>query len=185
MKNILGKVFRLVLVLAVATCALTLAACQKTTSSGSNIQTKQFQYIDNTKGIDVRLTYTYNKSSDKVTKQTTESYVKFSALKASLGTDDLDSIKASLNTVSDSYNNTEGASDKLTYKGNYVIDNVVIDYAKVDLKKLSQLQGVDIQTKDGSEASYISFKKSAKMLKDQGYTEVKNKKFQTLDGLED
>ena len=135
--------------------------------------------------MDSRLTYTYNKSSDKVTKQTAENYIKFSVLKASLGTDDLDTIKASLKSGADSYNELEGASDKITYKGNYVIEKVVIDYEKADLKKLSQIQGVTLQSESGSEIGYVSFKKSVEILNQQGYTEVKNGKFQTLDGLED
>ena len=133
---------------------------------------KEFQLFSQKKGTDLRITYYMAKDSDKVTKQTAE--------------DNLDTIKAKLKKVQDSYNGVKGVKETLEFKGNYVLETVSINYKKADPNEVLALQGSQTDgNSQNKKIAYISYKLSAKTLKEQGYKAIKNGQFQTLQNLEE
>ncbi|MFS1663196.1 DUF1307 domain-containing protein [Streptococcus sp. zg-JUN1979] len=144
-------------------------------------QKKQFQLFNEEDGTDIRVTFYTKKDSDKVIKQTTENRIGYAALKESTGTDDLEVIKEQLSQVQKSYQDIKGVTETLTYRDHYVLEKVVIDYTKADPNKVVSLAGAQSQASNpNAKVAYISYKSSSNALKEQGFTEVKNGKFQTL-----
>ena len=147
---------------------------------------KEFQLFSQKKGTDSRIPYYMAKHSDKVTKKTPENRITYAALKKSAKTDNLDTIKAKLKKVQDSYNGVKGVKETLEFKGNYVLETVSINYKKADPNEVLALQGSQTDgNSQNKKIAYISYKLSAKTLKEQGYKAIKNGQFQTLQNLEE
>ena len=128
---------------------------------------KEFQLFSQKKGTDLRITT-------------------YAALKKSAKTDNLDTIKAKLKKVQDSYNGVKGVKETLEFKGNYVLETVSINYKKADPNEVLALQGSQTDgNSQNKKIAYISYKLSAKTLKEQGYKAIKNGQFQTLQNLEE
>jgi uncharacterized lipoprotein YehR (DUF1307 family) len=124
---------------------------------------KEQQATYETEQNGVKIALTYYAKGDKVTKQTAESTIPYS----SLGVDNEADAKELLKDTAQAYEGIAGVSDELVYGENEVTEKFEIDYTKADIEEIKGLPGV---TLDGNTSKGISFKKSTKMLEDQGYT---------------
>ena len=128
--------------------ALVLTAC----SLSAKEQKVSYEKEEN--GIKIVLTY-YAKG-DKVTKQTSENTIPYSAL----GVKSADEAKERLKDVLKSYNDVKGVKDELTYGEDAVTEKVEINYTVVDMKKAKKLVGVS--TDGGDISKGVSLKNSIK-----------------------
>ncbi|MGO2385184.1 MAG: YehR family lipoprotein [Pseudolactococcus laudensis] len=135
------------------------------TACSMSAKEQKVSYEKEEKGVKIVLTY-YAKG-DKVTKQTSENIIPYSAM----GVKSAEEPKERLKDVLKSYNDIKGVKDELTYGEDAVTEKVEIDYTVVDMKKAKELVGVS--TDGGDISKGISLKNSIKLLEDQGYKEKK------------
>ncbi|MBQ6144949.1 MAG: DUF1307 domain-containing protein [Lactococcus sp.] len=135
------------------------------TACSMSAKEQKVSYEKEEKGVKIVLTY-YAKG-DKVTKQTSENIIPYSAM----GVKSEEEAKELLKDVLKSYKDIKGVKDELTYGEDAVTEKVEIDYTVVDMKKAKELVGVS--TDGGDISKGISLKNSIKLLEDQGYKEKK------------
>ncbi|MGO2940507.1 MAG: YehR family lipoprotein [Pseudolactococcus laudensis] len=135
------------------------------TACSMSAKEQKVSYEKEEKGVKIVLTY-YAKG-DKVTKQTSENIIPYSAM----GVKSAEEPKERLKDVLKSYNDIKGVKDELTYGEDAITEKVEIDYTVVDMKKAKELVGAS--TDGGDISKGISLKNSIKLLEDQGYKEKK------------
>ncbi|MBC2039005.1 YehR family lipoprotein [Listeria marthii] len=136
--------------------AVMLVAC------GGKEETKTYELSQN--GSTTKMTYTYVK--DKVTIQTTENEMTYSAL----GFKNKEEAEKALKESSDKFQGVEGVKESIEYKDDKAIETLEIDYEKADAKELTKLPGF---AASGDIEKGISMEESAKMLESQGFKEAK------------
>src|SRR5699024_4941661 len=77
------------------------------------------------------------------------------------------------------YNDTKGVTDKITYHDSYLDEKVTVDLSKASVKDFLKLAGTNSST-DDKKAKFISFEKSEKLIKSQGFTKIEDGKFKSL-----
>ncbi|EHD1582337.1 YehR family lipoprotein [Listeria monocytogenes] len=142
-------------VLFVMVMAMMLVAC------GGKEETRTFTLSQN--GVESKLVYTYK--GDKVTKQTAENTMSYTALSVSSKED----AEKLLKETSDKFQNIDGLKEKIEYKDDKAIETIEVDYAKIASEDMNKIPGM--ATGDASKG--ISMKESAKLLESQGYKENK------------
>lgn len=116
-------------------------------------------YVLEKSGVKTEITVYYE--SDKVTKQTTVNtmdYVKMAVTKGEL--------KDVAMPVSEKYQGIDGVEQKIVFDDDKAVETLTIDYTKVDLKKLKDLPGMDIDT----DVESVSLKDTEESLLSQGFT---------------
>ncbi|MGT2743107.1 DUF1307 domain-containing protein [Streptococcus plurextorum] len=159
------KRFSLALMM-VALLSLILVAC----GGKKEISKRYFQL--QTSGTDVRLVYYYEKDTNKVVKQTTDTKIVY----ADAGTD-RETVKATVEPLAEAYKNVTGVEHSIDYGETVLTEHVTIDYSKANLKEIGPLIGVDTTSNN---INYIGMKESAEMLLTRKFTEVKDGKFKAL-----
>lgn len=149
---------------------MTLMACGKATA----LEKAYFQKM--TPSVDVRLTYYYDKKSDKVIKQTTQSTILYSKMQA----ENKEQAKAKLDPVSQKYQGVKGFKESIQYEDTYLVEKLVVDYRKANIKELSKVEGMAFSTNNPEEFNYVSYKRSEEMLLKGGFTKVKKGNFKKL-----
>ncbi|EDN7593888.1 DUF1307 domain-containing protein [Listeria monocytogenes] len=142
-------------VLFVMVMAMMLVAC------GGKEETKTFTLSQN--GVESKLVYTYK--GDKVTKQTAENTMSYTALSVSSKED----AEKLLKETSDKFQNIDGLKEKIEYKDDKAIETIEVDYTKIASEDMNKIPGMA----SGDASKGISMKESAKLLESQGYKENK------------
>ncbi|EKB5972543.1 YehR family lipoprotein [Listeria monocytogenes] len=142
-------------VLFVMVMAMMLVAC------GGKEETRTFTLSQN--GVESKLVYTYK--GDKVTKQTAENTMSYTALSVSSKED----AEKLLKETSDKFQNIDGLKEKIEYKDDKTIETIEVDYTKIASEDMNKIPGMA----SGDASKGISMKESAKLLESQGYKENK------------
>ncbi|EAC4591110.1 YehR family lipoprotein [Listeria monocytogenes] len=142
-------------VLFVMVMAMMLVAC------GGKEETRTFTLSQN--GVESKLVYTYK--GDKVTKQTAENTMSYTALSVSSKED----AEKLLKETSDKFQNIDGLKEKIEYKDDKAIETIEVNYTKIASEDMNKIPGMA----SGDASKGISMKESAKLLESQGYKENK------------
>lgn len=161
------KRYNLALLL-LAICSLVLVACSGSkTDKNAELSKRYFQL--QAPGTDIRMTYYYEETSDKVIKQTTENKLVYDELGV-----DQQTLKEMVEPAAEQYKNINGVEHSIQFGDDFMTESLSINYDKVDLKEVQGITGIQISDEN---ASQISMKESAKMLKSGGFKEIKDGKF--------
>ncbi|MCU9533618.1 YehR family protein [Streptococcus sp. CSL10205-OR2] len=129
-------------------------------------------------GIDTQITFYYEASTDMVLKQETHTQASYKAL----GVTTIDEAKEALAPIFSQYEGIDGITHTVDYGDEYIIENLVLDYENLDINDASKLPGF---LSDGNNnATYVSYTKSADLLKESGFEEVKDGKFKDFQPLD-
>ena len=116
-------------------------------------------YVLEKSGVKTEITVYYE--SDKVTKQTTVNTMNYEKMAVSK-----DELKEVAMPVSEKYQGIDGVEQKIVFDDDKAVETLTIDYTKVDLKKLKDLPGMDIDT----DVESVSLKNTEESLLSQGFT---------------
>ena len=116
-------------------------------------------YVLEKSGVKTEITVYYE--SDKVTKQTTVNTMNYEKMAVSK-----DELKDVAMPVSEKYQGIDGVQQKIVFDDDKAVETLTIDYTKVDLKKLKDLPGMDIDT----DVESVSLKDTEESLLSQGFT---------------
>ncbi|WP_454947965.1 YehR family lipoprotein [Gemella sanguinis] len=116
-------------------------------------------YVLEKSGVKTEITVYYE--SDKVTKQTTVNTMNYEKMAVSK-----DELKDVAMPVSEKYQGIDGVEQKIVFDDDKAVETLTIDYTKVDLKKLKDLPGMDIDT----DVESVSLKDTEESLLSQGFT---------------
>ena len=96
-------------------------------------------YILEKSGVKTEITVYYD--GDKVTKQTTVNTMDYEKMGVTK-----DELKEVAMPVSEKYQGIDGVEQKIVFNDDKAVETLTIDYTKVDLKKLKDLPGMEIDT---------------------------------------
>jgi len=116
-------------------------------------------YVLEKSGVKTEITVYYE--SDKVTKQTTVNTMDYEKMAVTK-----DELKDVVMPVSEKYQGIDGVEQKIVFDDDKAVETLTIDYTKVDLKKLKDLPGMDIDT----DVESVSLKDTEESLLSQGFT---------------
>lgn len=116
-------------------------------------------YVLEKSGVKTEITVYYE--SDKVTKQTTVNTMNYEKMAVTK-----DELKDVAMPVSEKYQGIDGVEQKIVFEDDKAVETLTIDYTKVDLKKLKDLPGMDIDT----DVESVSLKDTEESLLSQGFT---------------
>lgn len=116
-------------------------------------------YVLEKSGVKTEITVYYE--SDKVTKQTTVNTMDYEKMAVTK-----DELKDVAMPVSEKYQGIDGVEQKIVFDDGKAVETLTIDYTKVDLKKLKDLPGMDIDT----DVESVSLKDTEESLLSQGFT---------------
>ena len=116
-------------------------------------------YVLEKSGVKTEITVYYE--SDKVTKQTTVNTMDYEKMAVTK-----DELKDVAMPVSEKYQGIDGVEQKIVFDDDKAVETLTIDYTKVDLKKLKDLPGMDIDT----DVESVSLKDTEESLLSQGFT---------------
>lgn len=116
-------------------------------------------YVFEKSGVKTEITVYYE--SDKVTKQTTVNTMNYEKMAVTK-----DELKDVAMPVSEKYQGIDGVEQKIVFDDDKAVETLTIDYTKVDLKKLKDLPGMDIDT----DVESVSLKDTEESLLSQGFT---------------
>lgn len=136
--------------------AVMLVAC------GGKEETKTFTLSQN--GVESKLIYTCK--GDKVTKQTAENAMSYTAL----GVSSKEEAEKMLKETSDKFQDIDGLKEKIEYKDDKAIETIEVDYTKISSEDIKKIPGMSTS---GDASKGISMKESVKLLESQGYKEAK------------
>ena len=116
-------------------------------------------YVLEKSGVKTEITVYYE--SDKVTKQTTVNTMDYEKMAVTK-----DELKDVAMPVSEKYQGIDGVEQQIVFDDDKAVETLTIDYTKVDLKKLKDLPGMDIDT----DVKSVSLKDTEESLLSQGFT---------------
>ena len=116
-------------------------------------------YVLEKSGVKTEITVYYE--SDKVTKQTTVNTMDYEKMAVTK-----DELKDVAMPVSEKYQGIDGVEQKIVFDDDKAVETLTIDYTKVNLKKLKDLPGMDIDT----DVESVSLKDTEESLLSQGFT---------------
>ena len=116
-------------------------------------------YVLEKSGVKTEITVYYE--SDKVTKQTTVNTMNYEKMAVTK-----DELKDVAMPVSEKYQGIDWVEQKIVFDDDKAVETLTIDYTKVDLKKLKDLPGMDIDT----DVESVSLKDTEESLLSQGFT---------------
>ena len=129
------------------------------TACGTKETTSEYSLSQN----GVEMTVTYKAKGDKVIEQTSVNKIPYT----SLGVTTKEEAKVLLDEALEATQGIEGYSDTIKYMDTAAIENVKIDYSKVDLDEVSQVPGMI--TDSSAKKNGVSLKKSEALLLDKGF----------------
>lgn len=160
MKKFFSALASLILVVVLAGCGAR--------GKAEVLETTQFSLTQ--PGIEVLITYHHRK--DKVLRQESHSEIELTAYQEA-GIDDIPEL---YETVAADYLAVKGVSYDYKIGDKTAVEDVEINYEVADIEAVSKLIGSEIDSQSESDKiQWISMKKSAEMLLDQGYKKVDKK----------
>lgn len=145
------KAFSLLFIVAIA---FMLVAC------GSDEDKRVFELDQD--GIEITLTYYH--VDDEVTKQRTKNVIDYEAT----GISSKEQAKELFDPEIAKMKGIKGVSHKMTYSNSEAIEELEIDYEKIDMDEAKELPGMELS---GDLENGISMEASADMLLNQGFAE--------------
>jgi len=89
-----------------------------------------------------------------------------------------DQLKEMIDKYDEEYKDVKGFTHSAEYKDDYMVEKTTLNYEKADLDQLIEKKLVTTQ-KD-KKVDYISYKSTVDLMKQSGFKEVKNGKFEEL-----
>lgn len=114
----------------------------------------------------VNLTYTYHYQDDIVTRQDADNTIPYK----SLGVSNEEQARRIIDPVSAAYRGIKGVTHTVDYTESDAQEHLSIDFSQVNISQLCKLPGASFT--DCSQ-KFISLSESEKLLKSQGFKEVK------------
>lgn len=115
-------------------------------------------FVSEKSGVKTEITVYYE--GDKVTKQTTIDTMNYEQMAVTK-----DEFKDMAMPISEKYQGIDGVEQKIVFDDDKAVETLTIDYTKVDLKKLKDLPGMDIDT----DVESVSLKNTEESLLSQGF----------------
>lgn len=115
-------------------------------------------FVSEKSGVKTEITVYYE--GDKVTKQTTVDTMNYEQMAVTK-----DDFKDMAMPISEKYQGIDGVEQKIVFDDDKAVETLTIDYTKVDLKKLKDLPGMDIDT----DVESVSLKNTEESLLSQGF----------------
>lgn len=115
-------------------------------------------FVSEKSGVKTEITVYYE--GDKVTKQTTIDTMNYEQMSVTK-----DEFKDMAMPISEKYQGIDGVEQKIVFDDDKAVETLTIDYTKVDLKKLKDLPGMDID----SDVESVSLKNTEESLLSQGF----------------
>lgn len=115
-------------------------------------------FVSEKSGVKTEITVYYE--GDKVTKQTTIDTMNYEQMSVTK-----DEFKDMAMPISEKYQGIDGVEQKIVFDDDKAVETLTIDYTKVDLKKLKDLPGMDIDT----DVESVSLKNTEESLLSQGF----------------
>lgn len=144
--------------IAIILVTLFLAGCNTQSES-----TRTFKLDEG--GIKITMVYTYK--GDKVIRQTAENIIQYDLA----GISSKEELQGLLDPIVKQFQNVKGLTHNIVYSDSKAIEKLEINYEIANLKEIIELPGMDFEAEGDFE--FISMKKSAAMLINNGYIEVK------------
>ena len=146
------KMKRLITVVLAMLLAVTVMACAE----------QEATYVLEQNGTTITVVYTAK--GDIVQKQSTHTEMPYTAVGITTAAE----AEAMFEPFAATYQGIEGLTHSIEYKDDMVVENLEIDYQKVNLEDVKELMGMsfDDNAKNGAK---ISLKRSGEMLETQGY----------------
>ncbi|MGT2771438.1 YehR family protein [Streptococcus marimammalium] len=155
-----------------------LAACGKGINQNDSNKEKSVSYFQSSQpGIDIRMTFYYDEKKDIVLKQETNTQLSYAAI----GVSTAEEAKKYLNPITSQYEGIDGVTDQIEYGEEHVVEYLVMDYEKIDLKDLANIPG--LLSSNFEDPEYISYKQTLEFLKKSKFKEVKDGKFKEFQPL--
>lgn len=117
-------------------------------------------------GGGVKITMVYTFKGDKVIKQSTENIIQYDLA----GISSKEELQGILDPLVKQYQNVKGLTHSIEYSDTEAIEKLEINYELANLKEITLLPGMDFEAEGDFE--FVSMKKSAEMLKGNGFKEV-------------
>ena len=137
-----------------------------------SVQKSYLQAINQEKKTDVRITLEH-KGDKAISNQTTTTiYYKEAGVTK-------DQLKEMIDKYDEEYKDVKGFTHSAEYKDDYMVEKTTLNYEKADLDQLIEKE-ISNDTKKIKKVDYISFKSTFDMMKQGGFKEVKNGKFEEL-----
>lgn len=130
---------------------------------GGSQSTRTFE-LDQ-EGIKTTLVYTYE--GDKVIHQTAENIIQYELL----GINSKEEAQEIFNPVTEQFQGYAGLTHKMEFFDLNSIETIIVDYDVLNFSEVRHLPGMMFD--EDADTKGISMEESAKMLEDQGFTEVK------------
>ena len=143
-----------------------LGACGK-----QSVQKSYLQGISQEKKTDVRITIEH-KGDKAISNQTiTTIYYKEAGVTK-------DQLKEMIDKYDEEYKDVKGFTHSAEYKDDYMVEKTTLNYETADLDQLIEKKLVT--TQQDKKVDYISYKSTVDLMKQSGFKEVKNGKFEEL-----
>ena len=127
--------------------------------AGCSAKEQSSTYVLEKNGVKIELTYYHD--GDKVLRQTANNTMNYKEMGATK-----DQVKQALEPMAKQYQGVDGLEEKIDFQDDKAVETLTIDYTKVDLKKLKDLPGMDIDT----DVESVSLKDTEESLLSQGFT---------------
>ena len=127
--------------------------------AGCSAKEQSSTYVLEKNGVKIELTYYHD--GDKVLRQTANNTMNYKEMGATK-----DEVKKALEPLAKQYQGIDGLEEKIDFQDDKAVETLTIDYTKVDLKKLKDLPGMDIDT----DVESVSLKDTEESLLSQGFT---------------
>ena len=136
-----------------------------------SVQKSYLQAINQEKKTDVRITLEH-KGDKAISNQTTTTiYYKEAGVTK-------DQLKEMIDKYDEEYKDVKGFTHSAEYKDDYMVEKTTLNYEKADLDQLNEKKLVT--TQQDKKVDYISYKSTVDLMKQSGFKEVKNGKFEEL-----
>lgn len=152
----MNKIFKALSLLLVS--ILILAGCSKPEESKTYVANP-----NQATTVEIALYY----KDDEVTKQTAHTVIQLD----SFTDEQKELMKTEMEQISATYQGIEGVTQKFEYKDNSIVEDVEVDYTKVDLKTLRSKKLVGSDFSGDANATKVSFKQTSEMLLKSGFKE--------------
>ena len=127
--------------------------------AGCSAKEQSSTYVLEKNGVKIELTYYHD--GDKVLRQTANNTMNYKEMGATK-----DEVKKALEPMAKQYQGIDGLEEKIDFQDDKAVETLTIDYTKVDLTKLKDLPGMDIDT----DVESVSLKDTEESLLSQGFT---------------
>ncbi|MGT2667460.1 DUF1307 domain-containing protein [Streptococcus rifensis] len=134
-------------------------------------QSANLQLFD-ASGFDSRISIDYQ--GDRITHQSTDNTIYYSYL----GLENKEEVENFFQEDMKNYQNIVGVTHSAEFLDDRMVEHVSIDYSKANLTEIASI--LNMTEDEAEKVDYISYQKTAELLKTEGYTEINDAQFQEL-----